>query len=246
MKSHRSLIWRVFSIYAALTLLTLAVLAFFLTYSLFLQADDQLHEQQRGQAMLAAQLSAPYLADADNADLAALGNIMALSIDSPVTILATDGTVLAQPPDGVALADVPIGEAELSNVLDGNVGQAVRTPSGGDSQSLFTAAPVIVEERVVAIVHLSTEATWTAGSLVVVLSIFGAWVLASGGAALLLGWYLARSSSRSLQTVRAVAEASQQLEQGDFDHRAPSGVYDETRQLTDSFNRMADRAASSW
>lgn len=240
MKSHRSLIWRALPIYAALNLLTLAVLAFFLTYSLFLQADDQLHEQQRGQAMLAAGLAAPYLADDDSADLAALHNTLALSIDSPVAVLATDGTVLSQPPDRAALAEVPIGVAELSSVLDGNVGQAVRTPAGGDSQTLFTAAPVIVEERVVAIVHLSTEATWTVGALAVLLSTFGAWVLASGGAALLLGWYLARSSSRSLQTVGAVAEASQQLERGDYDSRVPSGVYEETRQLTDSFNRMAD------
>ena len=244
MKFHRSLIWRVFLLYAALTLLTLAVVTFFLTYSLILQGDDQLHEQQRGQARLAAELAAPYLADADNADLAAFGNTLALAIDSPVTILATDGTVLAPPLDGVALADVPIGEAELSNVLGGNVGQAVRTPAGGDSQTLFTAAPVMVEERVVAIVHLSTDATWTVGALVVVLSTLGVWVLASGGAALLLGWYLARSSSRSLQTIRAVADASKQLEQGDYDHRVPSGSYEETRQLTDSFNRMADTVKS--
>ena len=139
---------------------------------------------------------------------------------------------------------MPIGEAELSNVLDGNVGQAVRTPAGGDSQTLFTAAPVIVDERVVAIVRLSTEATWTVGALAVALSTFGAWVLASGGAALLLGWYMARSSSRSLQTVRAVAEASQQLEQGDYDLRVPAGSYDETRQLTEAFNRMADTVRS--
>ncbi len=244
MKFHRSLIWRVFLIYAALTLLTLAVLAFFLTYPLILQADDQLQEQQLGQARLAAELAAPYLADADNEDLAALANILANAIDSPVTILATDGTVLARPPNGAALGAVPIGEAELSNVLDGNAGQAVRTPAGGDSHTLFTAAPVMVEERVVGIAHLSTEATWTVGSIVVVLTTLGAWGLTSAGVALLLGWYLARYSSRSLQTVRAVADASQQLEQGEYDHRVPSGAYEETRQLTDSFNHMADTVKS--
>ena len=33
---------------------------------------------------------------------------------------------------------------------------------------------------------------------------------------------------------------SLRLEQGDYDHRLPAGTNDETRQLTDSFNRMAD------
>ena len=37
-----------------------------------------------------------------------------------------------------------------------------------------------------------------------------------------------------------MTRASQQLEQGDYDHRVPAGAYDETRQFTESFNRMAD------
>ena len=66
------------------------------------------------------------------------------------------------------------------------------------------------------------------------------WGLVAGALAVIAGYLLVRFSSRSLGSVQAVTQASHRLEQGDFDYRVPAGAYDEARQLTDSFNRMAD------
>jgi two-component system, OmpR family, phosphate regulon sensor histidine kinase PhoR len=55
--------------------------------------------------------------------------------------------------------------------------------------------------------------------------------------ALALGYFLARSASRSMQSI---AEGARRLAAGDLDHRVQASASDETQELAEAFNRMAD------
>jgi two-component system, OmpR family, phosphate regulon sensor histidine kinase PhoR len=52
-----------------------------------------------------------------------------------------------------------------------------------------------------------------------------------------LGYFLVRRTSRSM---RSVAEGARRLASGDLDHRVQASASDETQELAESFNRMAD------
>lgn len=244
MKFHRSLIWRVSLIYAALTLISLAVLALFLTTNIRSQAKDDLEEQQRRQALLATELALPYLSDIAGqpalSDLPPLGHTLFRLVDGPVAILGADGTVLVDSSVGGVSAASPAEGVEMAAAREGVVSQVVRSVDSEQSDMLFTTAPVVADGRIMGMVRLATPAGRSTGSITLVLASLGIWGIVSGGLAILLGYLAARHYSRSVGSVQAVTEAAQQLEQGDFDYRVPAGANDEARQLTDSFNRMAD------
>ena len=245
MKFHRSLIWRVFLTYAALTLISLAVLALFLTTTIRNQAGADLEEQQRRQALLATELVLPYLSGIAGqpapSDLPPLGHTLFRLADGPVTILGADGSVLAASSIGDVSAASPAEAFEMAAVREGVVSQVVRSVNSEQPEMLFTTAPVVADGRIVGMVRLATPAAaQSTGSITLVLASLCIWGIFSSGLAILLGCLVARYSTRSAGSVRAVTEASQRLGQGDYDHRVPSGTYDETRQLTDSFNLMAD------
>ena len=255
MSSHRSLIWRVSLIHAALTVLALAALALFLADALRDNADAALEEQQANQARLAAQFVAPYLpgtsgtpsstttttpTTSPSPNLERVAELLASQVQGPVEILDPDGLVLAAGPGSFPLDLSDTGELELTLARRGVVGQQVRFSASRGADYLHTAAPVLVDGEVVGIVHLATPAADAPGALTAVLIFLGVWSLISGALAIYLGNRVTRHSSRSLGSVQGVTLAAQRLEQGDLDYRVPGGAYDETRQLTDAFNRMAD------
>ena len=201
MKFHRSFTWRVFLIYAVVSLVLPAALVLPLVSSLRGQAEADLAENQRRQARLTADLASPHLADTPNgAQLFPLVNSLSQGLEGAVTILSPDGVVLAHSQGGQAggLAPVPVDSPELSEARLGAVGQARRTLDGGNAAILSTAAPILVEGRLVGIVRLSTPASQEAGSLPLILTALGTWLTLQGALALLLVCIAARHSSRSL------------------------------------------------
>ena len=242
MKSHRSLIWRVSLIYAALTLISLAVLAYFLATSIRSQAEADLEDQQEREVRLAAFVVAPYLANPDGPtnrqDLYELSQILASLVNTPVSIHSAHGTPLAVSHGSLESIGEVVGVRELGEIRrDDLYRQAM---AKGDFETVSIAAPVFVGADVVGFVSLATPPLAGTNSIAIVVVSLGLWGIVAGGLAILLGFLAARYSSRSAESVQAVTRASRQLEQGDYDHRVPAGAYDETRQLTDSFNRMAD------
>lgn len=244
MKFHGSLIWRVSLIYAALTLISLAVLAFFLTTTIRNQAAADLEEQKIRQALLAAELALPHLSNTagllPSPDLPPLGHTLFRQVDGPVAILNADGEALAHSTMGGISAAGPVEGVELAAARQGVVSQVARSGNSDQPEVLYTTAPLVRDGRLLGMVRLATPIDGSSGSLTLVQASLVIWSVIVGGLTMLFGFWVARYSTRSAGSVRAVAEASRQLEQGDYDHRVPAGGYDETRQLTDSFNRMAD------
>ena len=249
MKLHRSLIWRVSLIYAAIVIASLAALIFFLNEDPPSQSVADLEEQKEREARLAATLIVPYLSDTANPpgleSWHELSKTLGSWTNSQVTIISRSGEPLAASYwDDIASGRRGASSYDLTSDYDlrrarlGNVASSQRRTFGADySWFLYTAAPVTVDGDVVGVVRLRTPGPETSPAIDAALVWFAAWGVSVAVLGLAALWLAARHSSRSS---RAVADASQQMEQGDYDHRVPPGAYDETRQLTDSFNRMAD------
>ena len=245
MKFHRSLIWRVSLIYAVIVIVSLAVLIFLLREDSPGQDIAELEDRKEGEARHAAILLAEPTYSLDLDSLQELGRTLSRWINSEVTVISPSGEALASSQwddavrgrQGTSNYDFQ-SDDYLFRARLGNVASSLRHTFHADySQVLYTAAPIMKDGEVVGVLRLETPVPEPSLGIGAALIWFAIWGLAVGVLGLLAIRFVARRSSGSLL---AVTVASQQLEQGDYDHRVPAGPGYETRQLTDSFNRMAD------
>ena len=245
MKSNRSLFWCLSLVYAVIVIASLAVLIFLLREDSPSQSIAELEEQKEGEARHAATLLADPTHSQDLDSLQELAITLSRWLNSEATVISRSGEPLAS-----SLWDNAVSgrrgtsnydfqsDYDLFRARLGNVASSQRLIFHADySQILYTAAPIMYDGNVVGVLRLRTPVPEPSPGIGAELLWFAIWGLAAGVLALLAIWLVARRSSGSL---KAVTEASNRLEQGDYDNRVPAGANDETRQLTDSFNRMAD------
>ena len=253
MKFHRSLICRISFVYAVLVIASLAALVFLLREDSPSQSIADLQDQKEGEALLAASALEPYLANpAYSPDLESLQEVAKTLdrwTDSRVTVISRTG----EPLSSSHWDNVVSGRQGSSNydfqsdrylfrARQGNVASSLKHTFHADySQVIHTAAPVVIDGNVVGVLMLETPVPEPSLGIDAVIIWFAIWGLAVGALGLMAIWLVARRSSG---TLKAVTEASRQLEQGDYDHRLPAGAADDTRQLTEAFNRMADTVKS--
>ena len=219
MKLHRSLIWRVSLIYAVIAIASLSALIFFFREDSPSQNLAGLEEQKEAEARMAATLLVPYLSDTahppDPESLHELSKTVSSWVNSRVTIVSHSGEPLADSlwddsargREGTSAYDFQ-SDYDLLRARMGNVASSLRLTFPADhSQVLYTAAPVMSDGEVVGVLRLQTPVPEPGPGIGPELIWFAIWGLASVGVALLLGWLLTRSSSRSLESVRAVTDA---------------------------------------
>ena len=253
MKFHRSLICRISFVYAVLVIASLAALVFLLREDSPSQSIADLQDQKEGEALLAASALEPYLANpAYSPDLESLQEVAKTLdrwTDSRVTVISRTG----EPLSSSHWDNVVSGRQGSSNydfqsdrylfrARQGNVASSLKHTFHADySQVLYTGAPIVIDGNVVGVLMLETPVPEPSLGVGAALFWLATWGLAVGALGLTAIWLVARRSSG---TLKAVTEASRQLEQGDYDHRLPAGAADDTRQLTEAFNRMADTVKS--
>ena len=249
MKLHRSLIWRISFIYAVIVIAALAALFFLLRENTSPQSVANLEEQREYEARLAATLAATHMAGneepPDRESLHELAKTLSRWVNGEVTIISLSGEAVANSNwDNAAIDGKGDSKYDFSSHYDlfqarlGNVATSQAETFHGDYSSvLYTSAPVTYDGEVIGVIRLRTPVPEPSPGIDNVFIWLAIWSVAVGTLSLMTIWLVARRSSGSLQ---AVTRASQQLEQGDYDHRVPAGAYDETRQFTESFNRMAD------
>jgi two-component system, OmpR family, phosphate regulon sensor histidine kinase PhoR len=87
------------------------------------------------------------------------------------------------------------------------------------------------------LVSLGTLGFFLVYNVTVIVAAVGIATLVIALLLLSLGYFLVRRTSRSMQSV---AEGARRLASGDLDHRVRASASDETQELAESFNRMAD------
>lgn len=251
----RSYAWRISAIYAVFIVASVAALIFLLKEDPPEQDVANLTAQKEQEAVLAATLAAPHLADPTRTpDLEALhelGKTLSRWLGSEVIIIARSGEGVANslwenPSDANRYSTYDFSsDYDLQQARLGNVATSHGLTFNADySEFLYTAAPITSGGDVVGVLRLRTP-IYEPGSGIGAASVwFAIWGLAAGILALAAIWLVARRSRRTSSSVQAVAEASDSLARGDLDSRAPANSPEESRQLTEAFNRMADSVKS--
>jgi two-component system phosphate regulon sensor histidine kinase PhoR len=230
------------AIAVAATGVALAVLLLLAGPTLDRRARDQTFESLTAEARLMARVVEDQLGRGANLEtLDPAVDAAAREVDARVTVIAPDGTVLADSAaSGTELERLANhgGRSEVQGALAGQTSRAERRSATVGTELLYAAVPVRSAGRVVGVARLSrgievieeqSRALWRAAALALALAL-----LATG----LLSVLLSSSLGRSLEEIM---EAARQYARGNLAARIRVGRDDELGELARIINQSADQ-----
>ncbi|MCY4437156.1 MAG: ATP-binding protein [Chloroflexi bacterium] len=237
MRFPRSLQWRITLVYTGLIVLTLGVASFYLVTFIRSAHETNLETRLQHEARLIAEASAPFfLAESDTGALQAASERMGDDISARVTLIALDGTTLADswgdPAQMANQADLP----EVERALSAGLGVSRRRNATAGEELIHVAVPVIAGDETLGVARVALPMAQAQADINRSMSIIALIGLTGAALAVLLGFSVASRTSRS---IGALAEGARQITAGDFDYRVQAQGSDETQELAQAFNRMA-------
>ncbi len=228
----KALHWRIALAYTALIFVAMGAVSIYLVDFI---RDTYIANLQTGieqQAHLVSITAAPHIANADR--LQALSRQTSEIVGAHVAIIDADGTPVADSrriPS--ASQDQPI-QSEVRQALVGSATHSIRIENG--VETLYTAVPIRIDGRVVGAARIAMPTSQVQANIsriitAILISALLVAVLSVG-----TGYFVFHRTSRS---VRAVAEGANRLAQGDLEHRVAASTSDETQELAEAFNAMA-------
>jgi len=157
------------------------------------------------------------------------------NIQTRVTIIATDGTVLADSEENIQSMENHSHRPEVVEALQGKAGKAIRFSSTTDGDMLYVAVPIEKDGKIFGVIRTSlflkdidnllTKLNYRVAGIslgIVFIALIGAFLI----------------SNSVVRPIRRLTLAARKVSSGDFSVRVFLRTKDELRELADSFNRM--------
>jgi two-component system phosphate regulon sensor histidine kinase PhoR len=152
-----------------------------------------------------------------------------------VTIIAADGTVLADSEENTQSMENHSHRLEVVEALQGKTGKSVRFSSTANEDMLYVAVPIEKNGRITGVIRTSLYLK-DIDKLLTKLNYHVAWVSLGIVLIALLGALLISNSI--VQPIKNLTSAARKVTSGDFSVRVFLKTKDELRELADNFNRM--------
>ena len=156
-------------------------------------------------------------------------------IHTRVTIIAADGTALADSEENTQAMENHSHRLEVVEALQGKTGKSVRFSSTANEDMLYVAVPIKKNGRITGVVRTSLYLK-DIDKLLTKLNYHVAWVSLGVVMMALLGALLISNSI--VQPIKNLTSAARKVASGDFSVRVFLKTKDELRMLADNFNRM--------
>jgi len=157
------------------------------------------------------------------------------NIQTRVTLIATDGTVLADSEENIQSMENHSHRPEVVEALQGKAGKAIRFSSTTDGDMLYVAVPIEKDGKIIGVIRTSlflkdidnllTKLNYRVAGIslgIVFIALIGAFLI----------------SNSVVRPIRRLTLAARKVSSGDFSVRVFLRTKDELRELADSFNRM--------
>ena len=237
MRFPRSLQWRITLAYTALIVLTLGVASFYLLTSVRSAYVTNLETRLEHEARLVAEASARYFAEQpDTGALQAASERMSERIAARVTLIARDGTVLADSWEEPAQMANQAGQPDVERALNAEVIVSTQRRGAAGEELIHVAVPVIVRDRVQGVARVAAPAAQVQESVNRTIAVIAVIGIVGAVLAVLIGY---AGASRTTRSIGALTEGARQLAAGELDYRVNAQASDETQELAQAFNRMA-------
>ena len=156
-------------------------------------------------------------------------------IHTRVTIIATDGTVLADSEQNIQLMENHSHRPEVFEALQGKIGRSIRFSSTVKRDMLYVAVPIEKDGKITGVIRTSLFLS----NIDNLLTKLNYRVAGIGLGIVLIALLAAYLISRSVvRPIKHLTSAARKVASGDFSARVFLKTKDELRGLADSFNRM--------
>ena len=201
--------------------------------------DSNLRDRMTNQTEVLVESVRPYFTDQlDNSELRDITRRVEEIIDARVTIVSTDGTVLDDTGGNPSIMDNHSNRPEIQVAINKGVGHSTRYSKTIGKDLRYTAVRIEIDEVIVGIARIGIPASDVTSNVNSIVAQVAVAITVVTIIATLLGYYLARRTSRSL---RLITEAARHLASGNLNNAPVEALTsDETQDLADAFNRMSD------
>jgi len=198
---------------------------------------DSLRSQLENEARITAEASlSSFLSMGELSDLDTLAKKLGVEIETRVTIIALDGTVLGDSEEDPSVMENHANRPEIMDALATGVGESTRYSTTLGQKMMYVAVPIAYQDEILGVARVSLPLT-AVESLVrrVTVSIITATAVATL-LVILAAWVIARTTTRP---IRRLTVASKRIASGELGEKITIEVKDEVGELTHAFNEMS-------
>jgi two-component system phosphate regulon sensor histidine kinase PhoR len=233
----RSIQWRITIPFIILILVSMGILGAYLVNSTRDYQLDTLRSQLKNEAIMTAEASLPgFLGPDKQSALDALAKTLGKDINTRITIIAPDGTVLGDSLEDPATMENHAARPEINDALNTGSGENTRFSTTLGLKMMYVAVPVSYQGQVLGIARVAlplTEVERLTHRLTVIIA------TAMAVAALLVilaAWIIARITTRP---IRQLTAASREIASGELGHKISVASRDEVGELAYALNEMS-------
>jgi two-component system phosphate regulon sensor histidine kinase PhoR len=233
----RSVQWRIAIPFIVLILVSMGVLGAYLVNSTRDYQLDSLRSQLKNEAILTAEASLPgFFATEKQSALDSLAKTLGKDIDTRITIIAPDGTVLGDSLEDPATMENHAARPEVKEALSTGSGESTRYSTTLGLKMIYVAVTVSYQGEVLGISRLALPLT-EVESLTQRLTVIIATAMAVTALLIILAaWIIARITTRP---IRQLTAASRKIASGELGHKISIESRDEVGELAYAFNEMS-------
>lgn len=231
----RSFQWRIAIPIIILIIVSMGALGVYLTNSVRNSQLDSLRFHLEQEAKITAEASLPaLLGQGDNPD--DLAKKLGKEIDSRVTIIATNGTVLGDSLEDPATMENHATRPEVKDALASGIGESTRYSTTLQQQMMYVAVTINSQGKNLGIARVALPLTTVNSSVNhVTRTIILATVIITV-MAILAAWLIARTTTRP---IRQLTRAAHGIAAGQLGQKIIVPTKDEVGQLAHAFNEMS-------
>ena len=234
----RSIRWRIAIPYVLLIVVSMAGLGIYLSGYIFDQQLSQLENQLTSETRLLAEGLVPYFAQetVQPEQLVGLAQQWSQLIDARVTIIAPDGTVLADSNEDYQRMENHLTRPEVVAALRNGIGSSIRFSDTLGYRMIYTAVAIQPAGQLMGIARVAVPVVELEQSVASLQRALVGFTTLTAIVGMLIAMLIATRTTRPL---RRLTQAAEQFSGGNLSGRlVPSGS-DEIGKLTQAFNLMS-------
>ncbi len=232
----RSIQWRITISFVLIILVSMCVLGFYLVDFVRDTQINNLRSQLESEARLVAQASLPGFVAQDNNALDTLAKATGDQINSRVTIIARDGTVLGDSEHDPMTMENHAARPEVIEALAEGVGASTRYSTTLGQQMLYVAVPITSQGTVIGISRVALPLIEVQNYINRLILIVAISMVVTALIAILVAVFVARATT---QPIRQLTQAARRIASGELEQKIPVLTIDESGQLAKTFNEMS-------
>ncbi len=235
---HSRFLWRLFASYAALILISIAVIGGMILNRMENDSLEEIKRSLKSQVILFKDIAAGYLTGPAGDSIREHIRSLGAELGTRLTIIDAEGVVLADSQKDPAIMDNYATRPEILAARSHGYGISTRYSSALGSRMMYLAIPIKRYGALLGYARVSVSLISIDDRISRLRSIVAGGAGAAMVVALLFGLLIARRFSRPITQMTPVAES---MAAGDYTKRLPNGRTDEIGKLSITLNRLAEK-----